>query len=385
MKINFYYVYVDYSINNLILLYSNLKKHIELYANQGIVINLINVNDESLDSIVDSVRNCDVCVIDSLITAAALHQPYVIPNNTILKNIKTAEQYNDIFEAVLNFSQCKILFAQSFDLHWHGIRFDHLSRFDALLWLYEKKPLLLNDIPKAYQEDWFFKHDNTYDVWSKICKTVKSRAEIPFSVDRSKTNIKNKFFDYTVAGCNYNTRIIASKSLAETSLTKAPYMYGEYLFTAISKQLKKFGASNDFINKFYIYTRKTNYRFFIEHSCAAFACGSGLSYPVRKFFQIPSYGSLLLAYPCVGFRDYGFIDGVNCITTTPEDAGNNVRKILSNKGAVEQITKKGFEDVLKEHSVENRINQIMECIIMIAKGHSINAQYIDGKYEITKI
>ncbi len=364
------------------ILYQYIGKNRDFYYENGININLIDVTSVSLEQIEESLKNVDVSVIDIMVKKILLHEPEKVPYNTVISNIKDSNHYKNAYEILSNSQCCKILFAQSFDLHWHGIDLDSLRKFDALFWLYEKEPLAIEGIPKQYHEKWFTQHEEPESVWSIIRSKINSRAEIPFCVSTEKTFIKRKFFDYTVAGCNYQTRLIATDSLKNTSLRRAPFHYGEFFCSYIPKNLKLIGYSNDFANKTYIKLRQCNYRMNIERSFVSFACGSGLSYPVRKFFQIPSYGSLLLAYPCVGFEDYGFIDGVNCVVTTPEEAGRNAHKIILNTRNLEKITKNGFDHVLREHSVENRLKQLIKCIQKIVSGKKINAQYINGQYEI---
>lgn len=382
MIINIFYCHIDSSVNNLLLLYNELKNKKEKYSDAGYFINMIDVNSISIANLTNFIKCADVNVVDLLITSIHLHDQKAVPYNTVIKNLRPASHYKEIYEEIINSQCCKILFAQSFDLHWHGIDLDSLRKFDALFWLYEKEPLAIQRIPKQYHEKWFTQHEEPRSVWSIIRSKINSRAEIPFCVSTEKTFIKRKFFDYTVAGCNYQTRLIATNSLKNTSLRRAPFHYGEFFCSYVPKNLKLIGCSNEFANKTYIKLRRCNYQMNIERSFASFACGSGLCYPVRKFFQIPSYGSLLLAYPCVGFEDYGFIDGVNCVVTTPEEAGRNAHKIILNTRNLEKITKNGFDHVLREHSVENRLKQLIKCIQKIVSGKKINAQYINGQYEI---
>ena len=367
------------------IFYRHISENKDYYYENGKIINLIDVTSVSLEQIEESVNTIDVVVVDIMVKTILLHEPDKVPYNTVIYSIKDYNHYTNAYEILANAPCCKILFAQSFDLHWHGIDLDSLRKFDALFWLYEKEPLAVQSIPEQYHEKWFAQHEEPGSVWSIIRSKMKSRAEILFCVSTEKAFIKRKFFDYAVAGCNYETRLIATNSFKNKQLRRAPFHYGEFFCSYIPKNLKLIGCSNEFANKTYIKLRQCNYRMNIERSVVSFACGSGLSYPVRKFFQIPSYGSLLLAYPCVGFEDYGFIDGFNCVVTTPEEAGRNAQKIMLNKRNLGKITKNGFDHVLTEHSVKNRLKQLIKCIQKIASGKKINAQYINGRYEIKEL
>ncbi len=120
----------------------------------------------------------------------------------------------------------------------------------------------------------------------------------------------------------------------------------------------------------------------IARSRISFVCGSGYKYAVRKFFEIPAARSAMIAYPCVGFEDYGFVDGENVIVALPEDAGHAARSLANNGSLRERLTKNAWEMVGRLHSAEKRVSDLLECMKRIEKGSLKGAQFINGKYEI---
>lgn len=385
MKINFFYCPIDYALCDFYwYIYIYLQKNQHLYKENGFIVNLINVNIVSNEYIAKISNNVDVNVIDGSMVAINFFNFNIAPYNMIMKKLKDKQHYIDAYETIINANTCKIFFINAIDLHSNWINLESFSKIDGLFWVYEKRPIAFNEVPPQYKECWINEQTDSAKIHDEINLRIKCRAEVPHSISTFTGKIKKKFFDYSVPGCTYNTRIIAQKSFEHTNLRKAPYNTVEYVIANLLPYVAKTGISKSFINRHYINVRKFNYKFNIEHSSVSFVCGSGICVAVRKFFEIPSYRSLLLAYPCTGFHDYGFIDGVNCIETSPEDAGKTALKILKNTTLYEKIVKNGFEHILREHSLPNRLSQMFECIKRISKGQSINAQYINGKFEISE-
>ncbi len=384
MIVNFYYSHVDKSVNDMMIVYRRMAERLDFYKNSGVEVSLINVTTVSLEELSRLSSLADVNIVDATVRNIVTHEFGKVPDNTVIRQSQSKEHYVSAYEILVNSDACKILLTQALDLHWHCLDLQSLARFDGFYWIYEKEPVNPLEVPVAYRETWFSQHSNPMDVWKDITAVVKSRAEICFSVmpDRS---IGRKFYDYVIAGCYYQTRMLASLSLKDENLSQAPFRHVERVASIFPGYLKKMGLSKDWINERYIALRMANYHWNIRHSRTAFACGSGLNYPVRKFFQIPSYGALMLAYPCTGFRDYGFVDGVNCLETAPEDAGKVARNVINNPVLLEKITRAGWEYVQREHNVDNRIAQILRCTEEIWRGRKINAQYRAGKFEIADI
>lgn len=385
MNISFFYCGTDYSVNDLSIVYDYLHSHKDRYCHHGLKIHLIDVNKVTLHKCNDLVKVADVVVVDILVRKAILHEKNKFPYNTIMANKRDDEHYLSIYNLLSNAPTCKIFWAQSFDLHWHGIDIDSLKNFNALFWLYEKQPTKLELIPTQYCEDWFSQHEDHFEVWQTITQTCNSRAEIPFCV-RIPTfgKLPRKLWDYVTPGCDYQTRLIANRYFSQTNLRAFPYNKIDALIGGSLKLLNKQGFfKENTLNYMNIWLRKRNYNFAIERSRLSFACGSGLRYPVRKFFQIPSLGSLLLAYPCVGFGDYGFENGINCIEVSPETAANEAQRILQKPSKLEKMIQESMNLILRRHTTAARISQIIECIKRVYSGKIINAQFFQGNFEIS--
>lgn len=111
-----------------------------------------------------------------------------------------------------------------------------------------------------------------------------------------------------------------------------------------------------------------------------FTCGSKLRYPIRKYFEIPASGSLLVCDPCNGFKDLGFENGENCFSCDVEDLSELNFFIRNNTEQVQQIALKGQKMVFKNHSVSTRADQLKKAIEL-----GINNSYSGAFWENGKI
>ena len=98
-----------------------------------------------------------------------------------------------------------------------------------------------------------------------------------------------------------------------------------------------------------------------------FTDGSKLRWPVRKFFEIPAYGSLLACEPFHRFEDLGFVEGENFVEATPDVLPDVVKKALSDQDWTLQMILSAQEMVKKNHSATARIIQFSNVLSAIIK------------------
>jgi hypothetical protein len=113
-----------------------------------------------------------------------------------------------------------------------------------------------------------------------------------------------------------------------------------------------------------------------------FVCGSGVAFATRKFFEIPALEIPMLAYPCVGFEDYGFANGVNVVSTLPEDTGKNARWLHDRPIEAARIAMEGQKLIALQHSLGARIGQFAQCVRRVDTASLRSAEFRDGKFEI---
>jgi hypothetical protein len=97
---------------------------------------------------------------------------------------------------------------------------------------------------------------------------------------------------------------------------------------------------------------------------AAFADCSKYKYVVKKYFEIPATGSLLLADGGVSeqMAKLGFVEGVHYIAASSENLEEMIRYVLSerNRSEIDAIRRRGQELVLNRHKTADRARMIDE-------------------------
>lgn len=101
--------------------------------------------------------------------------------------------------------------------------------------------------------------------------------------------------------------------------------------------------------------------------CFTCCANRNLPYIIGKFFEIPSSGSLLLAYDEFvkdELVNLGFIDGVNYISCTLTNIEEKIDYIidLKNLEEINKIRKNGYEFVWKYHKQTDRLKYIDEFV-----------------------
>lgn len=111
------------------------------------------------------------------------------------------------------------------------------------------------------------------------------------------------------------------------------------------------------------------YAKYINQYLVAFACCSTRRTPyiVRKFFEIPATGALLLAFDHhvkPQLLELGYIDGENYISVNHKNLPEKIQYVLdpNNRSEIDRIRKNGQELVKSRHMIKHRLEQINRVI-----------------------
>lgn len=130
----------------------------------------------------------------------------------------------------------------------------------------------------------------------------------------------------------------------------------------------------------YDFTMKLSYHSFsamINKSWGSYTCGTALRWPIRKFFEIPAFASLLVCVPCAGFGKLGFVDGENCFVVDV----NNVDEIIEktrDKELVREMIIKGQKMIKARHTAQVRARQFFNLYAIIREDNFDYAYWEDG-------
>ena len=124
------------------------------------------------------------------------------------------------------------------------------------------------------------------------------------------------------------------------------------------------------------------FRVNIEKSRYAFTCGSALDIPIRKFYEIPALGTLLLCVPCKGFNELGFEDGRNCRAIKPSNLYEAIMELEGNSSLAESIASNGRNLVWKSHTASSRALQILMGCNAIKNRKFKGSSWINGEFNL---
>jgi glycosyltransferase involved in cell wall biosynthesis len=108
----------------------------------------------------------------------------------------------------------------------------------------------------------------------------------------------------------------------------------------------------------------------------------GYGIPLRKFFEIPAAGAVLLCVSPHGFADLGFRDGENYLEVAPEALPDVIEALERDPARAQRIASAGRKLVLERHSLAARSAQFARCLDAIAKGRFAGSVWRNGDFEV---
>jgi hypothetical protein len=102
--------------------------------------------------------------------------------------------------------------------------------------------------------------------------------------------------------------------------------------------------------------------------------------PIRKFFEIPAVGCLLVCRRFRGFEEAGFRDGVNCVVAEPDDLADVHFELSAHPERYEAMARQGQKLILEKHSVDARARDLSICLDAIVSNQFHGSQWVDGHH-----
>jgi hypothetical protein len=104
--------------------------------------------------------------------------------------------------------------------------------------------------------------------------------------------------------------------------------------------------------------------------------------PIRKFFEIPAAGALMVCVPPTNFAALGFRDGQHYVAAEPEALPQLIGELLSNPDKAAGIARSGQNLVFAKHSLAARAGQLRACLDSLAAGTYRGADWVDGQFSL---
>ncbi|TVR06857.1 MAG: glycosyltransferase family 1 protein [Salinarimonadaceae bacterium] len=115
-----------------------------------------------------------------------------------------------------------------------------------------------------------------------------------------------------------------------------------------------------------------------------FTARGGFGIPVRKFFEIPAAGALLMCVPPNGFDALGFKDGVTHVECEPDQLVDMIADLDRRPEEAQRIADAGRRLVAATHSLSSRADQLRVAVEAMRNGAYTGADWVDGLFTMRK-
>jgi glycosyltransferase involved in cell wall biosynthesis len=243
----------------------------------------------------------------------------------------------------------------------------------------------ITDLPDwTSQEKHFRRHQRVIsDAWYDFLKARPERVitALHFMSDGefSFRGLSSRQSQVSIPGVDYVTRRNAAAALRKNGIA----ISGKLAYN-IYRVLNKVGVP---VYTNFIALKLFNLSYFANliDTKYAYTAAEAFGLPIRKFFEIPAAGAVLLATRCNGFDRIGFRHGVNCIEVTPDRLADVIVQLDKDPDRAQRIASAGRQLVFERHSISARASQIKVCIESILKGTFAGAEWVDGEFHIRKV
>jgi len=226
-------------------------------------------------------------------------------------------------------------------------------------------------------------NEHIYHAWTdRYLDFLRRNSEriisTPMLVDMHEfcdRRLEQRSYDWSVLGANYDAREKARSSLDNAGIGRAgkliPYLY--FASGRIGINVYAHHWSLDLFSKIF---RRT-----LQKSRFSFTCGSVTKYAVRKFFEIPASGCVLVSDGCQGFSNLGFEHKRNALLCDPDDILDVHEWLKSDLDRAQEIADCGRTLIEQLHSVPARGQQLAEAFQRIHDGRFNGSYWKDGCLE----
>ncbi len=259
---------------------------------------------------------------------------------------------------------------------------DHLLEQDVgVLGPNEQFSLRLEDLPSFATREKHYVHkverlsNAWYDFLVRHPERVVTAVHFVAATEFIFEPLDARPFDVAVPGVEYQLRKEAVKRLSGTRWRSASKAYFHFYRLANRLGLPVFShpVALRLYNQFF-------QRTLADTRCVYTARG-GFGMPIRKFFEIPAAGALVLCSPCNGYADLGFEDGRHYIAVEPDGLVDALAKWLVDPRS-QEIASAGQAVTMTNHSLAARGEQIERCLRAMVAGTYAGSRWDRGEFRV---
>jgi hypothetical protein len=283
-----------------------------------------------------------------------------------------------LFDTALN-ANVPVLVSQ-FENDSYNLRQSHFDRLRdsgvyAIGWGSELYPWL-GEVEMTGEGVWI---QRANDRWKTFVVDHQNRViSMPAMLDFDEfcfRPLKLRRDEWSVPGTRYRSRAIARRELKAMGKRLgggAHYVFMKAL-SGLGLPLYRQRALLDLYNGGFVRT--------LQESQLVYTCGSAMKMALRKFFEIPAAGAVLVCDPCYGFEALGFRDGEHAILCQPEQLAERFAA-KQNLEALQEIATAGQRMVLRTHSISARARQMRRCVDAIVAGRFRGSYWEKGEFKL---
>ena len=253
-----------------------------------------------------------------------------------------------------------------------------VASVDIFLGFGEEFSPLRSDLPNLSKERF---GSLATDVWSDFCRTNKDRvASVLHFVSDAEIRLLPTMLrphSWSVMGIQYYARGVARDHLARIGITPVVDTRLRRVVHAL-KRLKLIRGEKKLIQK----ALNVDFANRIASTRYSYTCGSGLDMPIRKFFEIPALGTLLVCRPFTGFAAAGFRDGENCVIAEPEAIGDIHKALEADPERSSRIAHVGQRLMIERHSLTARARDLSDIFDAIVERRFAGSHWVDGVHRL---
>ncbi len=224
-------------------------------------------------------------------------------------------------------------------------------------------------------------NEKIYNTWTNnyfdfLQRNADRIISIPMLVDIHEfydRELSKRPYDWSVLGSNYDAREIVKNILDINKIKQSgkiiPYAHA----------FAKYMGVNIYAHYWTLSIFNSLFHQALKNSRFSFTCGSVLKYPVRKFFEIPASGNVLVTDGCMGFKNLGFEDKKNALICKPDEILDAHDWLLRKPERAQAIAHNGQKLVFNMHSVSARGQQLDEIFKLIYSGVYKGNYWSNGK------
>ena len=227
---------------------------------------------------------------------------------------------------------------------------------------------------KHYQRQPHIFSNAWYDYVNSHPEKIVTALHFVSDSEFSFRGLSERKRDISIPGVDYVTRREATSSVKKLGLN----INGKSIYNAF-RVLNRLGI-DVYANYGFLKFFNASYFYDLMSTKYVYTAAEAFGVPIRKYFEIPASGAVLLASSCNGFDRIGFKDGINCVVAGPQQLAAKISDLKRDPEVAQRIATAGRNLMFEQHSLSARTSQIKACMEAVLAGHYQGADWIDGKF-----